>query len=594
MPPRAVLRAGPDGPWQLFDEPVETREVRRLDEVQATLREVGERVEREGSWAVIVLAYEAAPAFDEALTAHAPSDDPHDPPLLWIAWFPPPRTRDKLPEEIAALPLVDDLTASVTREEFLDAFERIQNHIAAGDTYQVNYSFRLRASFAPSDSDATPWSLFRRLVRAQQAPYAAYVDLGDSVVVSASPELFFEQRGDSVTSRPMKGTAPRGRTWAEDEEQARNLAASPKERAENLMVVDMIRNDLGRIARPGTVRVPELFTVERYPTVLQMTSTVTAETDRSPVDVLAALFPCASITGAPKISTSRILAELEPDRRGVYTGSVGVLAPGRRARWNVAIRTATVNRRSGRLEYGVGGGIVADSDGGREYEECRLKARVLLRDRPAFELLETLLWDGDYWLLPEHLERLETSARYFGFPWLPGTVRDRLDEAARPLPDAPHKVRLTLSARAHVHVTAEALPRGPAKRPDDAPPEPLELEVAGEPVSSDDVFLFHKTTFRRVYDEARTRHPAADEVLLINERGELTEGTRFNLVLDLDGILVTPPVSSGLLAGTFRSRLLRNGTMQERIVRPDDLERADGVWLVNGVRGFRRAVLRDG
>lgn len=593
MPPRAVLRAGPTSLWRIFSEPLEILEVRRLDEVRSTLEDVGRRVESENLWAVCVVAYEAGPAFDSALAAHAPGADPQAPPLLWVGLFPPPDLRAELsgppPAHPPAIPQ-DRLEPSISRDEFLDAFDRIQDHIRAGDTYQANYSFRLRAPF-PAGSDTAPWDLFHRLVGRGDAPYAAYVDLGSHVVVSASPELFFQQDGQTVTSRPMKGTAPRGRTLREDLVHAERLKESPKERAENLMVVDMIRNDLGRVARPGTVQVPELFTVERYPTVLQMTSTVTAETDHDPVDVLAALFPCASITGAPKISTSRILAALEPDPRGVYTGSVGYLAPGRKAGWNVAIRTATVDRERGRLEYGVGGGIVADSDGSREYDECRLKAQVLVRDRPEFELLETFFFHDGFWLLVEHLERFKSSVVYFDFPWKPVALRKQLEWTAWDLGKSRHKVRLTYSRRGEFHVTTEPLSEEAAGRPEEAPEAPLFLAVAEKPVSSDDVFLFHKTTHRRVYDQARTAHPQADEVILTNERGELTEGTRFNLVLDLDGELVTPPVSSGLLAGAFRAWLVREGELQEKVLFQEDLLRADAIWLINSVRGFRRGRL---
>lgn len=593
MSPRAVLRTGTNGAWHVFEEPLETVEIRRLDQVRTVLEDVGRRVERERLWAVGVVSYEAAPAFDAALGAHAP--DPEDPPLLWVGLFSSPEIRDRFPESPPTGPSLkiaeDDLEASVSREDFLAAFERIQDHIRAGDTYQVNYSFRLRAPL-PGGSETIPWDLFRRLAHGRDTPYAAYVDLGTHVVVSASPELFFEQAGNRVVSRPMKGTAPRGRTWKEDYQRAHALAASDKERAENLMVVDMIRNDLGRVARPGTVRVPKLFTVERYPTVLQMTSTVTAETDHDPVDVLAALFPCASITGAPKISTSRILAELEPDPRGVYTGSVGYLAPGRRACWNVAIRTATVDRRRERLEYGVGGGIVADSDGSGEYDECRLKAQVLVRDLPDFELLETFFFHDGFWLLVEHLERFRCSVEYFDFPWKPAALRQQLKQTAWDLGRSRHKVRWTYSRRGELRVTSEPLSEEAAGTPEEAPEAPLFLAVAEKPVSSDDVFLFHKTTHRRVYDEARAAHPQADEVLLVNERGELTEGTRFNLVLDLDGELVTPPVSSGLLAGAFRAWLLGQGKLQEKILSREDLARADAVWLINSVRGFRRAAIQ--
>jgi para-aminobenzoate synthetase / 4-amino-4-deoxychorismate lyase len=587
------------GTWLHFREPVATWSVDELGRVREVLAEAARRVETEGRWAVLALAYEAGPAFDPALAAHErPADGL---PYLWIGLYPEPRRSMGLGHAPEPAPPV--LRPSVTRDEFDRAFGRIQHHIAAGDTYQVNYTFRLRQE-GPLEHD--PWTLFRSLARAQEAPYAAYLDAGPWALASASPELFFRQDGSRLESRPMKGTARRGRTTAEDATRAEALAGSSKERAENLMVTDMIRNDLGRVAAPGSVAVPELFTVERYPTVLQMTSTITAAAADGvgPADVLAALFPCASITGAPKIATSRLIRDLETTPRGFYTGALGYLAPGRRAQLAVAIRTVALHRERGVFEYGVGGGIVADSSGESEYEECRLKARVLFERRPAFDLLETLLWrpdppGGDFWLLDEHLTRLADAARYFDYPVDREEVLRTLEGAAvrgaEAAPGSCLKVRLTVPRRGPAAATAEPV-EPPAATPEDAPVEPIPVALAALPVSSDDPFMFHKTTHRKVYRRAaasRPDLPPEGEVVLHNEAGELTETPRFNLVLELDGRWVTPPVSSGLLAGTFRARLLAEGRLEEAVLRHDDLARADRLWLVNSVRGFRRARLQD-
>ena len=336
------------------------------------------------------------------------------------------------------------LTPTVDRLHFERAFDRIKKHIADGDTYQVNYTFRLEGSFA-----GDPRGLFADLVASQEGRYAAFIRMGELVICSASPELFFRRAGRQLIARPMKGTVGRGRTLAEDRERSEALHASPKERAENVMIVDMMRNDLGRVAVVGTVTVPELLTLERYPTVWQMTSSVTAETDAPLDQIFSALHPSASVTGAPKVRTMEILKDLEPESRGVYTGAVGYVAPGGDAQFNVAIRTAVVDEGRGTVSFGVGSGIVWDSDAAAEYDECLLKGTVLGRAAAAFDLLETLRWtpDGGFFLLERHLRRLQESAEYFDFRCDPHAIREALSAAISGA-DLPLRVRmLARSAR---------------------------------------------------------------------------------------------------------------------------------------------------
>ena len=430
-PPRpvAVLQDGAADRWLVFAEPVARCVAYRLDEVRPALAEAARRVEADGLWAVGFVAYEAAPAFDPALAVRPPREGAEAaaaPPLLWLALCPPPaRLAAPAPPLAAGAHQCGDWQPSVDAAGYRRAVAEVRRRIARGDTYQVNYTYRLRASF-----EGDPAGLFADLVAAQGGAHGGWIDAGRHQVCCASPELFFAlDRGDLdggvVTTRPMKGTAPRGRWSAEDAGRAAALAASPKERAENLMIVDMMRNDLGRLARPGSVEVPELFAVERYPTVWQMTSTVTARlavaanAAATVPDLFAALFPCASITGAPKAATSAVIAELETAPRGVYTGAVGWLAPGGRARFSVAIRTAVVDVERGVAEYGVGGGIVWDSRADGEAAESRLKARVL-RAPPAtgFELLETLRWEpaAGFVRLAGHLDRLSALGRLLRFP----------------------------------------------------------------------------------------------------------------------------------------------------------------------------------
>ena len=572
----AVVVLQVDGEWRCFANPVQIVVAERVADVVPALREVERAVEAEGLYAAGYLAYEAGAAY--GLATHAPESDA--PPLLWFGLY-------RGYEPVAA-PAPDaayrfgEWRPSVSFEVYEAAIGRIKDAIAAGNTYQANYTFHLRASF-----EGDPWALFAHLAAAQRAELCACVDLGRFAVCSASPELFFRLDGSTLTARPMKGTAPRGLTAADDRRQVDWLHNSGKNRAENVMIVDMIRNDFGRIARTGSVHVPELFTIERYPTLLQMTSTVTAETDTPLSEILAATFPCASITGAPKVSTMRLIHALEPEPRGVYTGAIGFIAPGRRAQFSVAIRTAVIDRERGRAVYSVGSGVVWDSDARAEYDECLLKARVLDASfgAPAdFRLIESLRWTPEegYFLLDRHLERLAGSAGYFDHPFDGAAVVNALTELAGSLTGA-CKVRLLLDRRGRIEVEAEPLAAG--KRP-----EPLRVGLAREPVSSADMRLYHKTTRREPYEHARASRPDCDDVILWNERGELTESTVANLMLELDGRLYTPPVHSGLLSGTLRAQLLADGEIEERVLWPADLARATGIWLINSVRGRQRAV----
>ncbi|MHB8078722.1 MAG: aminodeoxychorismate synthase component I, partial [Candidatus Krumholzibacteriia bacterium] len=328
------------------------------------------------------VAYEAAPAFDAALAVRPPdvsgpaaAGPGPRPPAAWFGFYDAARLERRPPGvRRTAVWRVGPWRPSLTAAAHAAAVARVKGHIAAGDTYQVNLTFRLR-----SDLRGDPWAFCRALQRRQPSGCGAYLDTGEDVVASASPELFFRLDGERIVTRPMKGTSPRGGDAAHDRRLAARLRASAKERAENVMIVDMMRNDLGRIARPGSVVVERLLAVERYPTVLQMTSTVAARTVASLPDLFAALFPCASVTGAPKPRTMAIIADLEPTPRGIYTGAVGCALPGRRAQFNVAIRTVHLAAATGAAEYGVGGGIVWDSTAAAEYAECLAKAAVLRR-----------------------------------------------------------------------------------------------------------------------------------------------------------------------------------------------------------------------
>ncbi len=570
----AIVRVDDPPGWRLFRDPLRVIETHTPGRVAAVLDEAEGAARDRALYAVGFVAYEAGAAF--GLTGH-----PATPglPLARFALYDPAAVR-----HIDAAPAggpwtIGALAPSLDRAAFGAALDRIHRAIAEGDTYQVNFTFRLRAAF-----DGDPLGLFADLAAAQQGGYAAFLRAGRHTVCSASPELFFELVGRDVTARPMKGTARRGRTGEEDRAASAALAASAKERAENVMIVDMVRNDLGRVADVGSVEVPALFTLERYPTLWQMTSTVTARAGAPLSRLFEAAFPSASVTGAPKVRTMALIRDLEPGPRGVYTGAIGVIDPGGRARFNVAIRTAVVDHETGLVDFGVGSGVVWDSVPEREYEECLLKGAVLGRRPRAFDLLETLRWspaDG-YVLLARHLARMAASADYFGRPFDESRARDALARAAAGAA-SPLRVRLLVAPAGGVRVDTSPL---------DPPPDaPATLAIAESPIDPSDTFLFHKTTAREVYD--RLRRPGADDTVLWNPAGEATETTVANLVVALGGRKVTPPVSAGLLAGTFRAELLARGEIVEAPVPLEALRGASGVWLINSVRGWRRAAVVD-
>jgi para-aminobenzoate synthetase/4-amino-4-deoxychorismate lyase len=542
------------------------------------LRRIETLVNEQGWYAAGFLSYEAAGAFDAALRTHSPSPGL---PLLWFGLYPEPE-EFTLPRPDYDAYSLGQLIPSVSRLEYNYAVQRIKEHIQAANTYQVNYTMRFRARLF-----GDPWQLFLAMVKAQSPGLSAWMDIGLHAICSASPELFFRLERDNLICKPMKGTVKRGRTPDEDASLADWLHHSEKNRAENLMIVDMIRNDLGRVAEVGTVTVPALFEVERHPTLWQMTSTVTARCQRPVSEIMAALFPCASITGAPKVRTSQIIAELEPDLRGIYTGSIGYIAPGRSAQFNVAIRTAVVDRESWQVEYGSGGGIVWDSSSGDEYTEALLKARVLTEQLAEFSLLETLLWTPEekFFLLDRHLKRLEDSASYFGYVVDIPKITRRMFEEASGFGRDPKRVRLLVDSTGEVDIHADPLMV-------DGTAGPMRIRLASEPVNSTDVFLYHKTTQRQVYETALRQHPDCDDVLLWNERGELTESCIANVVVEMDGILYTPPVTSGLLAGTFRGWLLEEHWIRERVIQVAELKNCGEIYLVNSVRKWQKALLR--
>ncbi len=555
-----------------FESPQQTLVAHLPGQVRPLLESV-DALARQGFWCVGYVRYEAAPAFDAALQVHDSEG-----PLAWFGVY-----EKALPWPVEAPSPQADTDTSVLwhsapdRADFDAAMAHIHQAIAAGDLYQVNHTAPLHGHFS---GDAP--TLFARLQRAQPQGYAAYIDTGFEQVLSVSPELFFDWRDGQLLTQPMKGTAPRGNSTEEDASLAAALVASPKERAENVMIVDLLRNDVSRVARPHSVKVPHLFAVQTLPTVLQMVSDVTAVTrpDTTLCDVFGALFPCGSITGAPKVQAMRMIKSLEPAPRGIYCGAIGVVRPGGHATFNVAIRTVTL--RHARASCGIGSGITADATAEAEWQEWRIKRGFLERASQSFQLLETMrLENGVFQHLEAHLARLQRAARHFAYPLDEAHIRQVLNDMIND--QSAWRMRLLLDAWGHAQAQAFALPPAPS---------PVTLQLAHR--AFDDAhseFTRFKTTHRAHYEAFAPSDPDVFDTLLFNAAGELTECTRGNIALLLDGRWVTPALRCGLLDGIGREMALKEGRLVEAVVHIDDLPRVQALAFVNSLRGWLKARL---
>jgi para-aminobenzoate synthetase/4-amino-4-deoxychorismate lyase len=569
-PPMVMIRDACRGYWLRFSNPHEILTARRLAEVKSAL-EMAAALTESGKHIAGFVSYEAAPAFDPAFKVIGDTRFP----LLWLGVFDEPEQVSlPAPGTPAAFSLLSWISTEAT-DHYSDSFRQIKEYIRKGDTYQVNLTFRLCTAF-PAD----PWTHFIELNSSANPRFGAYIDTGDWALCSLSPELFFHTEGNYIESRPMKGTAQRG-LWCDDDALiARQLHRSEKNRAENVMIVDMVRNDIGKIADIGSVCVPSLFAVERHPTVWQMTSTVAAKTSASLDQIFGSLFPPASVTGAPKARATEIIAELESSPRRIYTGAIGFAEPGRRSQFSVAIRTMLIDKENMLAEYGTGGGIVWDSELESEQSECEIKTRVL-RSRPkSFDLLETMLWtpaDG-FRLLRLHMKRLRRSAAYFGFRFDPVRIDAELARLSCELREVPQKIRLLSAKSGSISLQHTAV---------EAPEwQDRDLPIAESPIDSSNPLLYHKTTERRVYEDALASRAGYPDVLMYNERGEITESTIANVVVEIDGLLYTPPVHCGLLPGTCRESLVATGQIQEKVLSVRDLLHGESVYLVNSIRGM--------
>jgi para-aminobenzoate synthetase/4-amino-4-deoxychorismate lyase len=614
-----ILRDYDTQQWLEFGSPKQVLTTTKLSEVLPILRQLESLIAEHQYYAAGFISYEASAAFDDALK----TKDGDDFPLIWFGLYEKP-TVFNFNKNAYRSELDLNWSSSISKENYVDALKKVRHYIKIGDTYQVNFTMRQYAMVRPpapkgerltvndklsksteyifpkkqkyipnleSNSPsraggkqaANAFSLFQNI--GQSAPFGAYIDIENFSICSASPELFFKVKNNKITSSPMKGTASRGRTNREDEFLKKHLYHSQKDRSENVMIVDMIRNDLSKIAEIGTVKTPKLFDIEKYPTVWQMTSRVEGKTTASVSEIMTALFPCASITGAPKASTMRIISALETTPRRIYTGTIGFIEPNGNMQFNVAIRTALFDKKNGLIEYGTGGGITIKSETEKEYEECILKTKILKQsiDSQSFKLLETLLWSPkDSWfLLDKHLERLADAAAYFDYEIDLANIEKALLKRASHFDKTAQKVRLLVEKNGVFVIENYALENKQL-------PERKPVQIAAAPVDSSNVFLFHKTTNRGIYTQNLQQFPNAKDVILWNERGEVTESCYGNVVV-FDGINYwTPPVKCGLLNGVFRQHLLEKEAIQERVILKKELEKMETVFLINSVRKWER------
>lgn len=472
---------------------------------------------------------------------------------------------------------INNLRLKFRKKEYARKIMRIKEYISKGDTYQVNFTGKYHFNFSGS-----AFSLYQDLKHRQNVSFAAFCKFNDQYVISLSPELFFKRSGYSIYSRPMKGTLSRGKDAYEDKNRIAVLKNSQKNLAENLMIVDLIRNDLGRICRPGSVRVASLFDIEKYNTLFQMTSTVSGLLRKNITyfDIFKNIFPGGSVTGAPKIRTMQIIGELESGPRDIYCGALGLIAPKNKAVFNLPIRTIVLRKYQG--EMGVGSGIVIDSDPDAEFKECVLKAKFLAERYKRFELIETMLWDGRYRFLTDHLRRLNNSAAYFGFSFNSSSIASELKKLEAKLKKGlKYKIRLLLDKEGNLRMEYSEIYL-------DTQEEKKRIIVSQHENDPQNIFLYHKTTNRSLYEREYKYYSNKGyfDVIYLNKREEVCEGSIANIIIWRNNQYYTPVVSSGLLPGVFRNYLIKNRKVKEKTIFLADLLKADKIFLCNSVRGL--------
>ena len=483
-----------------------------------------------------------------------------------------PRYRRPLDKQLSYS--IKNIRPDISRRGYFSKIKRIKERIEQGLTYETNFTFKIKFDFR-----GDILGFYLNLRRSQPTPYSALINTGESAVLSLSPELFFRQQDRKIATRPMKGTFCRGFTTEEDRKNVEQFKGNKKIKAENLMIVDLLRNDLGRVC--DSVSVPKLFEIERHPTLYQMTSTIEGKLrgEAGIKDIFSSLFPSGSVTGAPKIKTMEIIKDLEREPRGIYTGAIGYISPKKSACFNVAIRTAFL--KDGKGELGVGGGIIYDSSESSEYDEALLKAKFLTERPTRFSLIETIRWERGkgYHLLGPHIARLRDSCSYFSVPLDTGKLRTELKNLEKGMDKGKWRIRVLVSQRGEINMEREILENVRV---------PVRVKISSKKVNPGDVFLYHKTTRRDLYDKERMKacRKGFFEVIFLNTKGEMTEGAITNIFILKNGKIYTPPVKCGLLRGVLRERLLKEGKAQEKVIYRKDVLDADKVYIGNSVRGL--------
>lgn len=553
------------GERSIFTQPIKELKTRDLAEVTDLLAQV-ESYQEKGYYVVGYVSYEAAPAFEEKLAVHKA-------PLLaeYLLYF---TVHDRV--ETSSIPLAYeeiDLPSrwqeETSAENYEEAIAQVHHHLRQGDTYQVNYTVQLK-----QDLSANPFAIYNRMVVEQEAGYNAYVEHDEMAVISMSPELFFEQNDRELTTRPMKGTTQRGVTDQEDLAQASWLEQDPKNRSENMMIVDLLRNDMNRISEVGSEHVERLCQVEQYSTVWQMTSTIKSQLreDVDLVEIFRSLFPCGSITGAPKIATMEIIKNLEHQPRGVYCGTIGLLLPNGRRIFNVAIRTIQLYQE--KAIYGVGGGITWDSTWESEYREVHQKAAVLYRKQARFQLITTGKISQKQLLFEDqHLERLTKVSRYFAYPFNAEELRQKIEKECQACDrNQDYRLRISLSKSGEIELSRQVLTP--------LSPDFCQAKLCLQEADLNQSFTYFKTTHRPHLSLGK------QEIIYHTTDGTLLETSIGNLVLKINGKLYTPPIRLGILPGIYRQHLLETGQVEEKVMTLADLNQAEAIYGCNAVRGL--------
>ena len=573
---KIILRNKKNDSWRIFSSPKEVLYSNYLHEVKTILDKVESKINENNDIAVGFLTYESAPAFDPAYRVNKESKLP----LICFGLFEGFKETQILDNSEIITNKIYNWKIETSPSEYKKNFDYIKNQIELGYTYQINYTLR-----SHSESIQNPYEFF--LEKAKNSPFAAYIETDESIIISASPELFFSLENKRLFCKPMKGTSRRGKTFEEDLILMDALRASKKNKAENIMITDMLRNDMGRISKPGSVKVSSKYDIEKYSTVWQMTSSVESETTASITEIFQALYPCASVTGAPKIASMDIISRIEELPREIYTGAIGYIAPNREAEFSVPIRTVVSDKNKNCAVYGTGGGIVWDSVWESEWDECLTKSKVLsVKDSSDFELFETMKWDTDSGVFLEeyHFNRLKDSASYFDFKLCDVRVKEIIDETIRNISNNLCVIRLFVNAKGGIRIETSEVPVFIKN-------QKYTVSLAKNPVQSEDIFLYHKTTQREVYENAEGENLHSDDVILWNEEGNLTESTIANIILNIEGNWVTPSTNCGLLRGVYRESMLENGLIEERKIHKSEIADLSEITLINSVRGEFKAKL---